>query len=394
MRAGRAIAAGRSRRPTTAFLLSVVGGVATAAWAAFEFSIALAAVRLCNPPKPGYSCGYTALWNFAPYPFLLASIVGLVAGATMAVVALAAYARPRLRQPGGDAIVALAIVGMTAYAGFGVGLVLGVLGGLLFRRFRRTPGPAPAEWSGSYPAGVPPPRGGPPRPVTDRPGVTPWPGASRPAAPSPVAGAPVAAAATTSRTVPQSPEGAAPAGGRPRPVPVPSAPASFPRRMPPPRLPPSPPESPSLSPPPAAPAAAPPAPKPNATLRPVGPAVGGSPPSPVRTLAQSPPSMPPRAAPSAPAPAPLRPFAPPRATPEGSKPPVAVPAPPSASLPRPGAETPSPAPAARPPPPAGPLPPKRARVWKCPGCGLVNAPWSNHCTKCGTAAPSVEGGSA
>ena len=42
----------------------------------------------------------------------------------------------------------------------------------------------------------------------------------------------------------------------------------------------------------------------------------------------------------------------------------------------------------RPPPPTGPAVKGRVRAWKCPNCGLVNAPWSDRCTGCKIAAPS------
>jgi len=88
----------------------------------------------------------------------------------------------------------------------------------------------------------------------------------------------------------------------------------------------------------------------------------------------------------------------PRAEPRAEAAPLADRAPPPApqvapqvvSPPAPRPDSPPPAPdTARPPAPTVPLAKGRTRAWKCPACGLINAPWSPRCTKCQTVAVDV-----
>lgn len=157
-----------------------------------------------------------------------------------------------------------------------------------------------------------------------------------------------------------------------RPVPHPPPPASA---------------SPSATPAPAAHRA--PAPAPAATV-----ASGGSTgvPGPLRQPlhrpATAPVASPPGSPwPSVPAPAAARapaPTAPPSPVPSApGRPPPPKPVP----TPAPATVAPSPEVGDRPPPPSGPAPKARNRAWRCPSCGLVNAPWSHRCTKCKSEAP-------
>jgi hypothetical protein len=218
--------------------------------------------------------------------------------------------------------------------------------------------PPPAVSRSSVPSAAPPGRGGP-----EPSAVSPWAASTRPvgtAVPAPAGPMVPGVAGTHAPTSQPS-------------VPVPMTPTA-----------------------PRSPARAAPLPASRGPLREYRPASGPTSP---------PPSTPVGSAPSAP-PAPPRPAVAPLpasvGTPAGRGVAVLSVPPPRSARPTGTAGTPEPP---RPPslgpaspsrmaaPPGAPAAPEptvkgRSRAWKCPQCGLVNAPWSSRCTRCQTAAPA------
>jgi hypothetical protein len=388
-------------RPVAAFVLALVSACAMVGYAAYVLPTAYKIATTCNPVPKGETCLYNSFWGLSPVGFLVAAFVLLALGPLIGVVGVAAYARVRFRRSGGAVVIALALLSILGYGGAIVGAATGLVSGVLFLRSRRGPATAVAEWSGSYPVGVTPPRGAPVRPITERSAVSEWPGPSRPAArvassPSPPrrgftepAGPPPSFPESPSPTegvapIPPPPTVAAPPrrwGSAPDPRAPPSSTDTFPRRMPVPRLPPPAPR-PAAGPPafvraPAAP------PVPPTERGPTPSWVPPAPPPSSRAMAAPGPATVPAGVQRLPASVP-RPV-PPSLRAAGPSPP-APPTAPVAPAPTPP-PPPSPSEASRPPPPTGPLPKQRMHVWVCPNCKLVNAPWSQHCTKCGAPSP-------
>jgi len=462
------------RSRSGALALSLVGGVATAGVAAAYLGQAWNGYADCHRSGKGGGCPSHPFWGLSPELYLLACLTGIGAGAAIALLGLLAV-RGRVRsRPAGELLVAFSALGLLAYGGFGVGAVAGMAAGAVLIASRSSRPAAPSEWSGSFPAGVPPAPRGARRTMSGRPPVTEWdgivatapygpPGAGRSRISLPQADRLAAALERSRIAAPRQGSGPAP----PPPVVVLPPPplglrSSF-RGVPPPSPSfPAPPAR-SATPPPAsapafvispAPSASPPSsttwrpepsevapwamatapPRTAEVVAPLRPAVSGRDQSgPPPFLPQPAPSIqPPRggAVPSRPAPRPLREFTAPPAPPAvGSTPPAAAPVPtappagagaptppgsgrsapispfpppprsqeplapaaPSGPAPPPLAFPVAPPPAVdpnRPPPPTGPAAKGRVRAWKCPNCGLVNAPWSDKCTGCKIAAPS------
>lgn len=405
---------GKARRAFAALVLTLLSGVSTAAYAGYALSTAWTVSTRCNPPPPGYSCTYTSFWGFGPTEFLLASIAGIATGLLTAVVGWELHRRAFSVTRGTLAIVALSIAGLVAYGGFGVGVVTGIAGGLLFSSLRPRRSRAPSEWSGSLPPGVPPVKAAP-RPMTERPSVSEWDGVSMPASTSSAApekqSLPSAdrLAAALARSRLSTPPTERPAESRRAFVLLPPPPSGIPGRTAAPstNLPRGPSPSPTAA--PRRETVRPPAPKPSpppvASVPRPGPpaptvAPASRPPSPTSPAVReydprqaSPPALPRptssanrapvsgSAAPRAGAPprAPARPSSP------GPSPNLPAGAAPAAAAPKAAAPPPAPAPVSA--SPAGTPAPSRLRAWVCPGCRLVNAPWSTHCTRCRTAAP-------
>ena len=445
------------RRAFLAFLLSLVGGIATAAVAAIALPDATRAYANC----PGASaCHDHPFWGFSPELYLLACVAGLAAGvAVVAVGALGSFGRLPPRWSG-FLVVALSVVGALAYAGYGLGGAAGIAGGVLLVAARGGRNVSPSEWSGSFPAGVPPAPRPTGRATPRKPAVTEWAGVLAASPSGPPGGARarmnlpqadrLAAALAKSRTsaLVSAPEAPAPVVVLPPPplglraYPGASADASPPRTeeggaqgggaasFPDPRasLRAWRPQPSDLTPAPAAGSETPPAPE--TELGPVAPAP--RPPAPRGSAAALGPLRAPLRSAQRPSPLPETPAATPVDEPVPGRPMLPVsrssdapshrgsrevvrplsPRPPARSLPAP-LPPPPPAPAPvlavapaalpTPPPPATPPPPPSdaerpaplgvpptkgpSRAWKCPSCGLVNAPWSSRCTRCKTNGP-------
>jgi len=424
----RASLTARARSLRLPLLLCLVSAVATAGYAGIYLSSAWSGARGCGSAG-GPGCPPHPFWGAPPALYLLACLLGVASGVLIAAVGGIVLVGRLDARRAGYGVIALSAVGVAAYGGLVIGTVAGVLAGALLLRRRASRAIAPTEWTGSLPTGVPPVAQGPKRPLTSRPPVTEWRGifATAPLGP-PTRGRPpvtlptadrLSAALERSRAASPAPSpGQAPPVVVLPPPPiglrsvVPRGPAlayGEPRPVRPPG------PSPLATPPPSrgsgkpavrwragasdvAPGSAPPLPTPTslparsapppATVRP-GPAAGSSAAMPARPAAARPelgPLRAPRAAPIAPGGA-------------GAVPPAVAPLPTVGAVSSSARPTllptrglgvggvPGP-PVARPPPPKGPIAKARTKAWKCPKCGLVNAPWTPRCTKCRTNAPA------
>lgn len=395
---------GKTRRAFLALMLTLFSGVVTAAYAVYALDVGWTEYARCNTAASGTTCPSATFWGLPSEWFLVAGVVGIVTGVLTALVGWELHRRAFGLTRGSYAIAAFVLAGLIAYGGFGVGVATGVAGALLFASMRPRRSGAPAEWSGVLPVGVAPVKTAP-RPISEKPAVSEWDGVSMPA--SPQAGSPtnlpsadrlaaaLARSKSTGRTsaatrptavvlLPPPPTGLAndppPSSGEsPHPVHSPAAAGSEEshRRAPTPPARPAHPTGGSASP---QSEGLPPRHTPGGAvagpLRPAPPVVpspqtdhpkGGprststAPPAPVRTAASPPPSpspaRPPQPAPSGAAPAATGSSRVSREALEGHGP---------------GGVRPS----------AG-----RSRAWSCPKCRLMNAPWSDHCTRCRTPAP-------
>lgn len=341
-----------TRPPTLAVLLVLVGGVLIVGFAGLHLPPSVSAVEECNPPPPGSSCSYFAVWNLAPVPQLAADLAALAAGVVVLLGAVLLWRRPGRHGTLGAVVVLAAGISAVGYGGAIVGLLLGGIGGLLAMSHRPSRPGQMAAWDAGAPTTEAPPaptgapEPAPPRPLEPATGglnplLRPW-DASAPDELPPVPWPPAEEGASRLSDAPTIP----PALGRSY--------ASMPLA------------------------------RSGGIGRPAAPAraeAATPPPSPTTPVQES---LPP-AAPRPPLPG-L-----PGATRHRPRPisAAAVPRPPTAAAPVPAPPPPPPPTAAPPPaPPAGSgEAPGKRRAWQCAHCGLVNAPWSFHCTRCKSTGP-------
>lgn len=173
----------RARAPGNAWdgrlgslMLVIFSGVATATYAGYRLETsAWSAYVDCNPPPVGYSCTYPSFWNLPPTLNLAACLAGVAAGILLGAVGWMIYRRSITAVRGSYLVMGLALAGLVAYGGLGIGATAGVIAGLSLAPSRRRRLRAPSEWSGYYPAGVRPVQD-PPRAATGRPAVSAWDG--------------------------------------------------------------------------------------------------------------------------------------------------------------------------------------------------------------------------
>jgi hypothetical protein len=346
----------RHRRPRAAAIATAVGGAATLGYSTYVLGIALELADHCSPPPGNGVCVVGPPFGFSPGTWVFVAVVGILVGGLLILIAGLLYSRPRAHTFLGFLGVVLALLTIPVYGGAIVGLVAAIVGATFAFAYRPPEGTevgaGVAPWS---PAGAPgtPAAMAPPHHHAPHSGHPTGPGPIRPAAPL----APRAATSNSSY----------PAGGTALPPPPPS---SEPASPPPPwEVPPAREERPRD--------AATREPQPTPPLWIPDQYFERPPPEPDRPTASSAPPAhavpppPPWAAPDQAAPAPTQKvIPPPRAVPPPRRPDVpAVPAGPAS-------------------PPPSTAPPSGPRAWKCPQCGLKNAPWSLKCTRCGTASPA------
>lgn len=190
---------GPERRPSLPLVLSIVAGAATAGVAGGYTNDALGNVRRCGRSSVGPGCTSHAFWGFAPEQFLAACLIGIVAGALIAVVGVLTYRRALRGGWSGYVVIAASFAGIFSYGGFGIGIAAGLLAGWLLAG-EGGGAEAPAEWSGSLPAGVPPAKKPTGRALPPRPPVAEWDGiVAAPSAAPGRAGRPRAALPTADR---------------------------------------------------------------------------------------------------------------------------------------------------------------------------------------------------
>ncbi|MGP8077975.1 MAG: DUF6114 domain-containing protein [Thermoplasmata archaeon] len=348
----------RPRLPIAPVAATLVAAAALIGYSGYWIGYALGVYMHCNPAPVRSPCSTWSFWGFDPTFFLMATLVGFAAGAGLTVLAFLLWLRPRDHLPIGALIVTLSTVSIVAYGGYFVGIAAGLAGGILALLYKPPRFREMAPWSGTRTTGTR--SSGRPSASEERHGVRRSPSTGRAtAAPTP-AGEPFSAEAYAPLPPPRRPYNL-PALGHP--VPGPTPPASTDRAPPAPTAHPA---YASLSDALSS-RAGPSSPVPAARPVPTGP----PPPHPVATAPGSsaarrtggPPAGPPPALAATGAavpPVPRSPAPTPAATPSGTGARGTVATPPAGlSLP-----------------------------WKCPRCGLTNAPWSNTCTQCKTPAPA------
>jgi hypothetical protein len=175
MSARRPWALSVGRRPILPLLLALVAGGATAGFGAYYVGAAWSGFVHC-PSGGGSGCAPHPFWGLPPELYLIACLLGIGAGILTAVLGGLLFLGWMESRRVAYGIVALSAIGVIAYGGLGVGTVAGVVAGWLVLRARGARSPAPSEWSGSLPTGVPPVLRGSKRSLTDRPPVTEWSG--------------------------------------------------------------------------------------------------------------------------------------------------------------------------------------------------------------------------
>jgi len=354
----------RSDRPVGAIVLGLLAGIAVTFYSAlFLGDSAWPAYTRCNPTPPGAQCTFHAFWGFDPNLFLAATVAGLAIGVLLLVLTYFLSVNARRHRLLGLLLIVAALASLIAYGGAIVGTILGLGSGVMALRFRPRGADSVSEWSGAYPAGAPPPQP-PPKALVDRRPVTRWdeplinprsvpssagrpepspsiarsgsPAAPQPAAagppPSSVTRPPLAVIGTPSRIGPLRSFNVA---STRRPLDVARATTEATRS--------------------------------SASGRAASAPAGGT------LAATDPATLPPRDADLS-----LPPFS---VTPDATSRPVLPSA--RATLRDSGQPaTPSIA--------QSPTPPRRTQAWMCSKCRLVNAPWSEACTRCHTLAPPLQ----
>jgi hypothetical protein len=160
--------------PVGAIILGLLAGIAVAFYSAFVLGdSAWLAYTRCNPTPPGAQCTFHAFWGFDPTLFLAAAVAGLAIGVVLLVLTYLLNVYPRRHRLLGLLILVGAFASLIAYGGAIVGTILGLGSGVLALRFRPRGADSVSEWSGAYPAGAPPPQS-PPKALVDRRPVTRW----------------------------------------------------------------------------------------------------------------------------------------------------------------------------------------------------------------------------
>jgi len=164
----------RSERPVGAIVLGLLAGFAVVFYSAlFLGDSAWPAYTRCNPAPPGVQCTFHAFWGFDPTLFLVATVAGLAIGVLLLVLTYFLNVYPRRHRLLGLLLLIGAAASMIAYGGAIVGTILGLGSGVMALRFRPRGADSVSEWSGAYPAGAPPPQP-PPKALVDRRPVTRW----------------------------------------------------------------------------------------------------------------------------------------------------------------------------------------------------------------------------
>lgn len=320
-----------------AAVATLIGAALIAGYSAFYLSSAIFAYTKCNPPPSGSTCTGQGFWGFGPTLFFAADLVSMAIAVLLAVIAFLLMTRSERHGLYGVVIIAGAVVSLIAYGGAFVGAAAGALGGVIAIVYRTPRYRGLVQWVA-----------GPPR----RPGPAPF--VARTPSVSERSSSPVPRPSRASTVMPAGPPPEATPVPPARPVPV-AVPESG---------------SPSYGTLSAALAG-----KPTASPGPTPYT-----PPPVRPLPGPTQSSEPRR--------PLTPYT----GPTGTPPPALPSGPAVGSAPKPVRSTAASSASAAPPATeeTKTVPPAPVRqAWKCPKCGLTNAPWSRSCTQCRAPAPPL-----
>jgi hypothetical protein len=125
-------------RPTAAFLLSLVGGIfilvgggAMSMFGRFGFGGMMGGFRgMMGYGYPAYRYGYGMMGGLG---FGVFGILGLIFGAIVIISAFMLNSKPHEHSTWGTVIVIFSVLSIfgSAMGGFGVGLILGIIGGIL-----------------------------------------------------------------------------------------------------------------------------------------------------------------------------------------------------------------------------------------------------------------------
>ena len=137
----------RPRQPIAAVAATIVAAAAIIGYSGYWFSDALGVYLHCNPPPRNTVCPDFSFWGFDPKYFLLAAIVGFVAGGILTLLAFVLLFRPREHTLIGALILACSAASVVAYGGYYVGIAAGVAGGILAIVYRPPRFRELAQWS-------------------------------------------------------------------------------------------------------------------------------------------------------------------------------------------------------------------------------------------------------
>lgn len=122
-------------RPTTAFILSLIGGIFILLGGGMMSTIGSFGFggMMSGMMGPGFGMmGYPGYGMFA-LGFGLFGIFGLIFGAIVLISALMLNSKPEQHSTWGTLIIAFSVLSIfgSAMGGFGIGLILGLIGGIL-----------------------------------------------------------------------------------------------------------------------------------------------------------------------------------------------------------------------------------------------------------------------
>jgi hypothetical protein len=121
-------------KPTAAFLISLVAGIFILLGAALMSLVGYGFMGMMNRYGSG-ARGYGMMgqgFGMMGYGFGILAIVGLVFGAIVIISAYMLNSKPREHTTWGTLIVIFSVISIFGSAGgFGVGLILGIIGGVL-----------------------------------------------------------------------------------------------------------------------------------------------------------------------------------------------------------------------------------------------------------------------
>jgi hypothetical protein len=124
----------RNKKPTSAFVLSFIGGALILSGGVSMIVVEMLASSSAVPPfLHGIISAGNAMIQQAGFgtgfPYLVAVITGITSGVAVLYAAVMLYDRPSKATKWGSVIIVFSFVSLVGIGGFGLGAVLGILGG-------------------------------------------------------------------------------------------------------------------------------------------------------------------------------------------------------------------------------------------------------------------------